>query len=49
MKQNDAKPVTYVAPSCMTLDIRPEGVLCESPSDTYSPDDLNEGLKNWFE
>lgn len=46
MKQNDAKLVTYVAPSCMTLDIRPEGVLCVSDYISIKPfepdgDDLN--------
>lgn len=43
------KLITYETPNVAVYEIHSQRALCGSVKETYNPNDLTEGLSDWFE
>ncbi|MGM9783661.1 MAG: hypothetical protein ACI3ZI_01140, partial [Candidatus Cryptobacteroides sp.] len=43
------KTISYETPDMMVFEMHTEGVMCLSDVDTFSAEDLTDGLSGWFE
>ena len=43
------KTISYETPDMKVFEMHTEGVMCQSDVDTFSADDLTNGLSGWFE